>query len=98
MRYTKKHIIAIISGLTIALIGAILSKTYRPYIYENNINDFHLADTITSWICVPALSLFFWGISKDKFQKCFIGSFLGMLFCEFFLGLTFDLHDIIAIF
>ena len=33
----------IISGILIAVIGLVLSHTYRPYVYENHINDFHLA-------------------------------------------------------
>ena len=28
------------------ILGIVLSNTYRPYIYENHIFDFHLADTI----------------------------------------------------
>ena len=38
----------IISGILIAVIGLVLSHTYRPYVYENHINDFHLADVIGS--------------------------------------------------
>lgn len=38
----------IISGILIAAIGLVLSHTYRPYVYENHINDFHLADVIGS--------------------------------------------------
>lgn len=36
----------IISGILIAAIGLVLSHTYRPYVYENHINDYHLADVI----------------------------------------------------
>ena len=45
----------IISGILIAAIGLVLSHTYRPYVYENHINDFHLADVIGSVVCVPLL-------------------------------------------
>lgn len=45
----------VISGILIACIGLLLSYTYRPYVYENHINDFHLADVIGSIVCVPAL-------------------------------------------
>ena len=34
----------IISGILIVAIGLVLSHTYRPYVYENHINDYHLAD------------------------------------------------------
>ena len=43
----------VISGILIACIGLLLSYTYRPYVYENHINDFHLADVIGSIVCVP---------------------------------------------
>ena len=43
----------IILGILIAVIGLVLSHTYRPYVYENHINDFHLADVIGSVVCVP---------------------------------------------
>lgn len=58
MGYTKKHIISIIAGLIVALICAVLLKTYRLYIYENHINDFHLADTISIWF-LPAILWWF---------------------------------------
>ena len=33
----------ILSGILIVAIGLVLSHTYRPYVYENHINDYHLA-------------------------------------------------------
>ena len=30
----------IISGILIVAIGLVLSHTYRPYVYENHINDY----------------------------------------------------------
>jgi len=96
MKISKRKLALVISFFLV-LICVLLVKIYRPYIYKNHIYDFHLADTITSWICVPAASLFFWGISNDKFIKCLVGSFVGFIFYEFFLGLTFDWYDIIAL-
>ena len=52
----------VISGILIACIGLLLSYTYRPYVYENHINDFHLADVIGSIVCVPAQVLCAYGI------------------------------------
>jgi hypothetical protein len=97
MGYTKKHIIAIISGLLIVFICTVLSKTYRPYIYANYINDFHLADTITNWLALPAGTLFFWGLHKgnDSFKKGILYAVVGLIIYEF-IGLTFDWYDIIA--
>jgi hypothetical protein len=101
MAYTRKHIIAMISGLLIALSCGILSKTYRPYIYENHINDFHLADTIPNWLAVPAVTLFLWGLSKGKiykynFKMGIVCSAMSIVFFEFILSATFDYWDLIA--
>ena len=95
----KKYII---SGVSVGIIGLILSHTYRPYIYENHIYDFHIADTIGSIVCVPAATLLFYGFT----DKYYIGKLtliitLTYIFYEL-LGLlnihgTFDLYDIIAI-
>ena len=65
----------IISGILIATIGLVLSHTYRPYIYENHINDFHLADVIGSVVCVPAalpIMSVIWSFKRQidsKFRK-----------------------------
>ena len=54
----------IISGILIVAIGLVLSHTYRPYVYENHINDYHLADVIGSIVCVPAAVLCVYGIDN----------------------------------
>jgi hypothetical protein len=48
----------------IVLTGIILSVTYRPYIYANEIFDFWFADTIGSLIAVIGFCFFVWGF-KD---------------------------------
>ena len=98
MGYTKKHIVAVVSGLIVACICVVLSKTYRPYIYENHINDFHIADTISNWLAVPAATLFLWGIFKGrtKFKKGILYSVITFIIYEFILSATFDFWDIIA--
>jgi hypothetical protein len=46
-RFTKERITNLTVGLSAVLIYEFLARLiYRPYIYKNNINDFHLADTI----------------------------------------------------
>ncbi len=46
-KFTRERIINLTIGLTAVLIYEFLARPiYRPYIYKNNINDFHLADTI----------------------------------------------------
>jgi len=99
MNYSKKHIAAIILGLFIAIIGIILSNTYRPYIYKNQIYDFHLADTIGNWVAIPASTLFFWGIKKGrrKFTKELSTAILAILIYEFTLS-TFDWWDVLVTF
>lgn len=92
----------ILSGILIAAIGLVLSHTYRPYVYENHINDFHLADVIGSVVCVPAAVLCAYGIEKRYSIKQYtIGAAIVYIAYEL-LGLlhihgTFDVYDIIAI-
>ncbi len=92
----------IISGILIAVIGLVLSHTYRPYVYENHINDFHLADVIGSIVCVPAAVLFFYGIDNRYSIKQYTIKGTIVYIAYEFLGLfhihgTFDVYDIIAI-
>lgn len=92
----------IISGILIAAIGLVLSHTYRPYVYENHINDYHLADVIGSIVCVPAAVLCVYGIdNRYSIKQYTIGAAVVYIAYEF-LGLfhihgTFDVYDIIAI-
>jgi hypothetical protein len=89
-------------GLLITLLGILLSKTYRVYIYRNCINDFHLADTIGSLLCVPAGACFLYGLStNESFEKIVSYVFLGNVLYELF-ALTswhgvFDWFDLVAI-
>jgi hypothetical protein len=98
MGYTKKYIIAMVLGLGIAAICAILSKTYRPYIYENHLNDFHLADTFPNGLALPAGTLFLWGLFKGKgtFKKDILYGIISLIIIEFILSATVDYRDIIA--
>ena len=95
-RITKRRSALFISGFLV-LLCILITQTYRPFIYENHLNDLHFADTITSWICIPAASLFFWGVSHARFLKCLVGSLIGFLIYEC-IGLTFDWFDIMALF
>ncbi|NJN42077.1 MAG: hypothetical protein HC811_07510 [Flammeovirgaceae bacterium] len=46
-RFTRERIINLSIGFSAVLIYEFIARPfYRPYIYKNNINDFHLADTI----------------------------------------------------
>jgi hypothetical protein len=46
-RLTRERIINLSVGFSAVVIYEFLARPiYRPYIYKNNINDFHLADTL----------------------------------------------------
>jgi hypothetical protein len=46
-KFTRERGINLSIGFSAVLIYEFLARPiYRPYIYKNNINDFHLADTI----------------------------------------------------
>lgn len=103
MKVQKTKLLTIIGGISLALIGIILSYTYRVYIYENSIYDFHLADTIGSLICVPSSTLLFWGLyEKYTFKKLIVLNTIGFIIYELLTLLpyhgTFGYYDIIAIF
>lgn len=80
----------------------LLSFFYRPYIYQNHIFDYHLADTIGSLFSVPAATFFFRGISsKYTFNQFILITTLAYLIYEC-LGLiyiigVFDSWDVLAI-
>lgn len=88
--------------MTLAFIGTVLSNTYRPYVYSQDMDNTFLADTIGSLICVPSATLFLWSIYPRKnFIKMMILVFFSFIIYEF-LGLigfhgVFDLYDILAI-
>jgi len=95
MKIDKKRL-ALLTSFFLVLLCVLLLKIYRPYIYRNQLFDFHFADTITSFLSVPAGSLLFWGVFQVKFIKCLTGSLLGFLIYEF-IGLIFDWYDIVAL-
>lgn len=82
-------------------IGWILSFTYRPYIYANHINDWHLADTIGNIVAVPATAFLFYAVQKTIRQ-----TILAVLTLDFFswclyelvFSMTFDWWDILTSF
>lgn len=95
--------LSIACGICLALIGVILSHTYRVFIYENSIFDLYIADTIGSLICVPACTMLFWGFYKKySFKKLIILNTIGFIVYELLTLLpyhgTFDYYDLVAIF
>ena len=46
-KFTRERVINLAIGLAAVMIYEFIARpVYRPYIYRNNINDFHIADTI----------------------------------------------------
>ena len=79
------------------LLGTILSNTYRVYIYQNGIYDFHFADTIGNWVSVPAMS--FLGLALNKFTNIYKSVGFSVLFFTFYEIIpfgTFDYYDLLA--
>ena len=81
--------------------GLVLSFTYRPFIYANRINDFHLADTLGNIVAVPAAAFFFYALHK-KVSLSIAGvlalDFLTWCLYEAVISRTFDWWDILASF
>ena len=91
-------------GATVLTIGFLLTIIYRPFIYDNKINDFGFADIIGSLISVVAFCFIMWSMkpysSKEKNRHILITTFIYSFFWEFlgFINLwgTFDYKDVIA--
>ena len=80
------------------LCAALMNLWYRPYIYENNIFDFHVADSNSNFWAVPAVICFWLSVSKStvshlKYAPLYVS--LGFVLYEF-MGLTYDVYDLIA--
>lgn len=93
---------SIVIGVIFACAGIILSYTYRPYIYDNQIFDCHFADVIGNIVAVPAALFFLSGLKTRtiKISQSLPPILLAFILFEI-LGLlgihgTFDAFDIIA--
>ena len=85
-------------SLCIGIVALIINSTYRPYIYSNHINDWHLADSFPNFLAVPACQFMMLGLSKNnklQLHAQFIVICSGLIFYEF-LSLTFDYFDMAA--
>lgn len=79
------------------ILGIVLFNTYRPYIYENHIFDFHLADTIGNLVAVPSLSLLLLAMRKyESLSKAILYSIFVFTLYEIIPFGTFDFYDLIA--
>ena len=95
----KRRLICLLFSILCAGIGWLLNFTYRPYIYANHINDWHLADTIGNIVAVPAAAFFFYAMQKTVRQtKLAVLALVFMVWClyEVIFSQTFDWWDIRA--
>jgi hypothetical protein len=73
-KFTRERIINLTIGLSAILILEFIARPiYRPYIYRNNINDFHVADTIGSTLGTIANIFIIIGlIGQGRIQHIFL--------------------------
>ena len=102
-KFTKERIINLAIGLSAVLIYEFLARPiYRPYIYRNNINDFHLADTIGNSLGTMATVFVLIGlIGHGRTQNIFLIKTITISvalyeFAHPLLGKAIDPWDIVA--
>jgi hypothetical protein len=73
-KLTKERIINLTIGVTAILMYEFIARpVYRPYIYRNNIDDFHLADTIGNSLgTVAAVFVIIGFIGQGRTQHIFL--------------------------
>jgi hypothetical protein len=90
-------------GLILGGISLLLHYFYRPFIYENDLYDFHFANVFPSLFATPAIVFFYFGLSKEQTLKnkiiisAYIGSVLYELLSLTGMHKTFDILDIVAL-
>ena len=95
----KRRLVYFYGSLICFVLGLLLVITYRPFIYSNHINDWHIADTIGNIVAVPAAAFFFYAMHKSvRYTKLAILVQVFFIWCfyEVALSQTFDWWDILA--
>lgn len=95
----KRRLIYFYCALICFVLGLLLVFTYRPFIYSNHINDWHLADTIGNIVAVPAAAFSFYAWHKSiRYTKLTILVLVFFIWCfyEVVFSQTFDWWDIFA--
>lgn len=102
-RFTKYKTINFAIGLFALLIYEFIGRPiYRPYIYNNKINDFHIADTLGNTLgTFPTIFFLIAILSNDKTKGNYLiklGTFSVVVFelAHPLLGKPIDIWDIIA--
>jgi hypothetical protein len=72
-RLSKKRFIHLIIGVIALLLAELGRAYYRPFIYSQAINDFHIADTLgNSFGTVAAVFIFVALLGRDKARDTFL--------------------------
>ena len=102
-KFTRERITNLAIGLSAVLIYEFIARPlYRPYIYRNNIDDFHLADTIGNTLGTIATVFVIIGfIGQGRAQHLFLMKtiIISVVLYEIahpLLGKPADVWDIIA--
>jgi len=70
---SKRRIINLLIGITAVLLYEVARVYYRPYIYSQDINDFHIVDTIGNSLGTMATVFVFTSLlGRDIAQDCFL--------------------------
>ena len=94
----KQRMGCFLLSVLFVLCAALMNLLYRPYIYENNIFDFHIADSNSNFFAVPAAICFWLSIGKFTVSRLMYSPLyvsVGFVLYEF-IGLTYDVYDILA--
>jgi uncharacterized membrane protein len=102
-KLTKYKIINFTIGISALLIYEFIGRPiYRPYIYKNKINDFHIADTLgNTFGTLPTIFFLIAILSNDTTKGNYLiklGTFsvIGFELAHPLLGKQIDIWDIIA--
>ncbi|MBK8506076.1 MAG: hypothetical protein IPL46_30095 [Saprospiraceae bacterium] len=102
-KFTRERLINLTIGFSAVLIYEFLARPiYRPYIYANNINDFHLADTIGNSLGTIATIFVLIGfIGQGRIQHLFLIKTITISVALYeiahpLLGKPIDIWDIVA--
>ena len=95
----RRRLFFLLGAILCFVLGVLLTYFYRPCIYANHINDWHLADTIGNIVAVPAVAFLFYAAQKTvRYTKLTVLTLDFLVWClyEAFFSLTFDWRDILA--
>ncbi len=102
-RFTKYKGINLLFGITALLLYEFFARpVYRPWVYKNKINDFHIADTLGNTLGAATtifILIFIFANEAKKGQYLIIlGTISVIVFeiCHPLLGKPIDIWDIIA--